>query len=225
MEGKRAFSNLRNLKRYGLLLLPVGCLCAFLLLHHYIWSAATTGCCLLLVMRVKADERCYVDGALLTGAFALSMLGDRMLGYVSGGFLYGVAFFFGAHICYLLFCLRHGRVAKKLLVVLTVVYLVYYVMGLYPTIEKPSMRVAVLLYLLVSCLSFSAAWGLELSKRCRNLFVGGIACLVFSDTLISLHNYLGVSIGYFLMLPTYYASQILITAAVMENKNIKNEVV
>jgi hypothetical protein len=39
--------------------------------------------------------------------------------------------------------------------------------------------------------------------------------LVFSDTLISIHNYLHLSCLYFLMYPTYYASQILITSSIM----------
>ena len=175
---------------------------------------ATSSCLLLAAWKSLTNQR-YVDGALLSAAFGFSIIGDRMLGYVTDGFLYGVAFFFVAHICYLLFCLHNGRIKKHFLLLFTSVYLIYYFMALKPAINDFSMKIAVLMYLLISCLSLSAACGLKLQKLRKRLFLGGISSLIFSDTLISANIYLHLSDLYFLMFPTYYASQILITLSVI----------
>lgn len=215
---------MKNFKKYGSLILPIVFLCCFLLTHGYLWSVATTTSCLFLTGWKSFRNKRYIDGTALIAAFALSMAGDRMLGYVANGFLYGVAFFFTAHLCYILFCLRNGRIAKGILLILTSVYLIYYFAALRPALGGFFIKVAVMMYLLVSCLSLSAACGLKLQKLCKHLFLGGICCLVFSDTLISIHNYLHLPCLYFLMYPTYYASQILITSSIMSTNFKKTKV-
>lgn len=215
---------MQYLKKYGLLFFPIIFLCGFLITHAYFWSVATTTSCLLVTGWKSLRDRHYTDGAALVAAFGLSIAGDRMLGYVTNGFLYGVAFFFAAHICYLLFCLRNGQIAKNILLISTSVYLIYYFLALRPAIGDSSIKIAVMIYLLISCLSLSAAWGLKLEKLCKNLFFGGICCLVFSDTLISVHNYLHLPCLYFLMYPTYYASQILITSSIITTNFQKRKV-
>ena len=80
-------------------------------------------------------------------------------------------------------------------------------------------RYAVLAYILVSCLSLAAAAGLHLPNRfARILFIAGIASLLFSDLLIAQKRFLHDGTLYILMMPTYFASQILVTAAIIRLK-------
>ena len=76
-----------------------------------------------------------------------------------------------------------------------------------------------MLYILVSCVSVSSAAAMPLSdamdRTAKTLVIIGISSLLFSDFLISLHDFVGIPTGYFLMLPTFYLSQILVTGAII----------
>ncbi|MCR5180163.1 MAG: hypothetical protein K6C30_02960, partial [Bacteroidaceae bacterium] len=56
---------------------------------------------------------------------------------------------------------------------------------------------------------------LSYSSLPKALFVVGIACLLFSDLLIAQRRFLSDSTLYFLMMPTYFASQLLATHSLL----------
>lgn len=205
------------LKKYGILLLPVLLTVLYLTTDFYPFRIAITLTCLLIVGRDGILSHGWRDGFFIIAAFAFSLVGDWMLvhsGAVPVRFIYGVAFFLAAHIGYVLFCMRNGKPDKPFLVAVVVLYLLYYVLSLRPAIPDMVMRTAVLAYLLVSCFSIACAKGLRTDELSKRLFFAGVVCLVFSDTLISIEKFLCPAPLYFLMLPTFFASQILITAAI-----------
>jgi hypothetical protein len=131
-------------------------------------------------------------------------------------FIAGIALFFSAHTGFLFFCLIHGKMRWRLLILLIAGYGLFFVCKLFPVISNPVLLAAILLYMLISCLSLAAASGIRLSLFACNLFTAGIAFLVFSDTLIACCEFLhACGLYHYLMMPMYYASHILITIAVI----------
>jgi uncharacterized membrane protein YhhN len=160
----------------------------------------------------------------LIAALAFSIAGDWMLGHRGGDtmrFVYGIALFFVAHIGFLFFCLCHGRIKTQWLCVLLAGYGLFSIFGLAPAISLSHLLllVAVLFYMLISCFSLATSAGLRFSPLSRWLFVAGIACIVFSDTLIALHEFMYTAHWLYksLMMPTYYGAHILITASVLRS--------
>jgi hypothetical protein len=74
--------------------------------------------------------------------------------------------------------------------------------------------VAVLLYLLISCVTLAAALGRRAPPRSWWLYAAGIALIVLSDTLIAFAEFLGQHRGDSLILPTYYLAHLCVTASV-----------
>jgi uncharacterized membrane protein YhhN len=131
-------------------------------------------------------------------------------------FVCGIALFFVAHAGFLAFCLKNGKIRFPLLGALLAGYSIFFVGKLLPAIPDAILLTAVLLYMLISCFSLAAAPGLRLPLLSRWLFTAGIACIVFSDTLIACCEFLHVcGLYHLLMMPTYYAAHILVTAAVI----------
>jgi hypothetical protein len=138
------------------------------------------------------------------------------VGRVPVRFIYGVCLFFVAHIGFLCFCLKNGRISVYLLLIVLGAYLTLFFTALLPALlPKPVLLVAILLYLLISCLSLTAAAGLRLSPFTRWIFTFGIALLVFSDTLIALKDFAGYPQLRFLILPTYFLSHIFVTMSLI----------
>ena len=100
-------------------------------------------------------------------------------------------------------------------------YLGYYLLLLRPAIGDSVTSLAVLAYILVSCISIAAAAGIRFpaSRLSRLLFILGIASLIFSDTLIAQKRFLHEDCLFTLMMPTYFASQLLVTAALLWNSD------
>ncbi|MBL9139121.1 MAG: hypothetical protein JNK85_24855 [Verrucomicrobiales bacterium] len=179
--------------------------------------AVPLGCALILVVG-DAPIRQHRDVAWVLLAFAASMIGDTFLSTRAGResfYLAGIAAFFVAHAGYLGFALRNGRIHRILLTLLLAGYLAWFVVQLGPAISSVALRYAALAYLLISCVAWSAAAGLRLPPAAKGAYVAGIGLIVFSDTLIALKDFLKVSDPSFLILPTYYLAQILITWAVV----------
>lgn len=210
-----------QLQKNILLIFPLLFLIFYLVFHKYIFSFATTFSCILIAAYFYVRFNSRKSELFIIMAFAFSIAGDWMLKTRSTnpmGFVYGILLFFIAHVCYLAFCLKNGRLHIMTLVVLTVLYVAYYLTFLRPAISDSVLNIAVLVYTLVSCVSLSAAAGLSIPSPTKVLFIIGIACLLFSDTLISFHEFLHQSFLYELMMPTYFASQILVTAALLNRK-------
>jgi uncharacterized membrane protein YhhN len=213
----------RNYLSIGLLLVPVACAVTASIQYNYWVHAAIPVACAVLVGCLSPKEISRTKW-LLIAALAFSIAGDWALKHREGDvrmFVWGIGLFFVAHAGFLAFCLRNGKIQWKLLALLAAGYGVFFAWKLLPAIPDVTLLTAVLCYVLISCLSLAAAPGLRLSRSARWLFTAGIACIVFSDTLIACCEFLHICGLYkILMMPTYYAAHILITAAViirMEN--------
>jgi hypothetical protein len=151
-------------------------------------------------------------------ALLISIGGDWFMSHTSGlsiGLLYGICLFFIAHLGFLYFCLKNGSINLYVLLPVLAGYLVFFFVALLPALSMPIMLVSVLAYLLVSCFSLGVAAGLLLPPATRWIFSLGIGLLVFSDTIIALRRFVGYSDWGFLILPSYFASHIIITFALI----------
>lgn len=162
-----------------------------------------------------------VDGlhvGFITGALIASAVGDFFLSSKAGRssfFIVGIGLYFIAHLGYLAGAWIHGGPSLPVLVVLLAVFLVYYVVSLRRAIDEPVLSVAVLLYLLVSCVALAVAAGIEWTGAPRILFITAIGLIVLSDLAISFDEFLEVHTFNALILPPYYLAHIAITAALI----------
>ncbi len=210
--------------RLAFLLFPLATLIGYLLTRSAVLCSSTTLLCLLIVLLVNVVQRRECKAWWIVAAFFLSFAGDFVLGNWGGGFqgfIGGVALFFLAHLGYIGYSLSRGRLVWLLLLLLLVVFGAYHLILLHPAIGNNITSAAVLAYIIVSCVSLSAAAGAgtTASKLSRLLYFLGIASLVFSDLLIAQKKFLHEGSLYAVMMPTYFASQLLVTAALIRNKN------
>ena len=181
-------------------------------------AAVSVSCAVILWLMFGQEVRRTVGWVI--AALLVSSVADWFMmnsGKVQVYFLYGVCLFFVAHVCFLVFCLKNGRIDRWLLLSLLTGYLAFFFLVLRPAIFNPILLAAVLAYLLISCFSLAAAAGLRLSAMMRWCFTAGIALLVFSDTIIALKDYAGYKELGFLILPTYFASHIIVTLALISD--------
>jgi uncharacterized membrane protein YhhN len=151
-------------------------------------------------------------------ALLVSIGGDWFMSHTSGlsiGLLYGICLFFIAHLSFLCFCLKNGRINLFVLLPVLAGYLVFFFVALLPALSMPIMLVSILAYLLVSCFSLAVATGLRLPSATRWIFSLGICLLMFSDTIIALRRFVGYTDLSFLVLPTYFSSHLFITLALI----------
>lgn len=174
---------------------------------------------LLFAFRQKSPDNLFY---FIITAFLFSMLGDWFLSNKSGHelfFVYGIAAYFVAHIGYSLYALKNGGVNRLALIFLLIIFLPYFLFVLYPAIPDIILKSAVFFYLLISVLALSLAFGLEQPTTSKVLFIAGMVLIVFSDTIISLTEFLNFRTLNFLILPTYYLAHVTITSSLMLKKN------
>jgi uncharacterized membrane protein YhhN len=124
-------------------------------------------------------------------------------------FVMGIAMFSLTHLNYLSLMLCNGKIDKRVGVIFTGSLLAYFAIFLLPLNGMGTpLKIAVLIYLLLSCLTLSAAFGLRLPKPEKFLFVFAIFLMMFSDTTISFKEFLHWERLNFLLMPTYYFSLI-----------------
>lgn len=153
------------------------------------------------------------DIFMLIAAFAFSIIGDWLLSNKHGDanmFVYGIAFYFLAHLGYLIYALMNGKIKWSYTIFISVLFLVFFTLVLIPSIDNNILLGAVLIYLLISCISLGAALGIVGDKTAKLAFVFGIFLILFSDTIISLNEFAGYKNLNFLILPTYYLAHISI---------------
>jgi uncharacterized membrane protein YhhN len=171
---------------------------------------------LLLVSSQKPADRREIAPVVV--ALTFSAIGDYFLSNKldrATYFVIGIAAFFVAHIGYLSFALKTGRLQSYALLTLLCGYLAYFVWYLYPSIDDSVLSLAVLAYLLISCFALAAALGMPTTGAGKWLYVLGILLIVVSDTLISLNEFLSYRPLNSLILPTYYLAHLAITLAIM----------
>jgi uncharacterized membrane protein YhhN len=148
----------------------------------------------------------------------MSMVGDYFLSSRKGHGHYfeaGIAGFFVAHLGYLSYALLNGRLHRLALAILLLVFAPYFVLALSPVIGSRVLWGAVLLYLLISCVSLAAAVGLKQPALAKGFYVTGIGLVVLSDTIISFNEFLGYRELNSLILPTYYLAHLTITTSLL----------
>lgn len=230
-----------TMKSWIPLLLPLATLVGYLLTGSFWLRSGTTLLCLFLIILRTREAVLHTAVGFVALALALSFCGDYVLGHWGGsfeGFVCGVGLFLLAHLGYVAYCLCRGRLRWGWLVALCLVFGAgYYGVLLRPHIGDAVTSVAVLAYVLVSCLSMAAALGLKKKSEFSEyseysekpdgaslshiLFAVGIASLLFSDLLIAQKRFLGDDTLYALMMPTYFASQLLVTASILHNTRRK----
>jgi len=203
---------------YGLLLGQVVSAVLALTLGGFLFQSGSAGIgalAILWLMGGKGLRR--ADLWMILGAFAFSITGDYFLSNRGGDpmmFVYGIGFFFLAHLGYLGYALCHGRLDLKVTVLFCTGYLIFFFTSLYDGIDDPVLLWAALAYLFVSCFSMGAAWGMASRGWPRTLYVAGIALILFSDTLIAFREFMAYTRWDFLILPTYYLAHMAVTASV-----------
>lgn len=178
-------------------------------------------CALILLWAYQGQPAHRLDVAAVVLAFVFSAVGDYFLSNKSGAEIYfvvGIGMYFVAHLGYLAYAWRNGRIHRVVLGVLLVGYLIYYFISLNPAIGDPVLSGAVLLYLLISCLVLAVAAGMTLPAEQKWLYVFGIALIVLSDTAISFNEFLDYRAFNWLILPTYYLAHLTVSLSLLRRQ-------
>jgi len=173
---------------------------------------------LILLFALRGILGRYLPALAVVAALSVSAVGDYFLstkGTSVTRFVIGIGAFLLAHLGYLVFALLEGRLTPLALGVLLAVYLPYFLFGLRRAIRDPALSAAALVYLLASCVTFAAAFGIRLDPAPKAFFVAGVALIVVSDTIISFKEFLGWKRVEWLILPTYYLAHISIVLSLL----------
>ena len=206
-------------KAYFLLLIPLVLAILALAGYGFFFKAAVPGsCAVILVLLFWKQLKAMPDIWFVVAAFLFSIAGDWFLSNKGDSFMMfstGIGLYLFAHVGYLWFALRNGRMAKLFTVVLLAGYLLFFFVKLYPALDDTVLLVAVLLYLLISCFSLGAAFGIKLASIVKWSYFAGVTLVLLSDTIIALNEFASYGAINFLILPTYYAAHMSITFALI----------
>jgi len=178
-------------------------------------GVAAIGTIILLIAYSKKIMK-VLDVWVVILAFICSMIGDYFLSNMNEDnsmFMIGISLYLLAHIGYLIFSLLNGSIKRGITIGILLVFLVFYYSTLYSYITDMSLAYVVLFYLVVSCVSLGAAFGIKAAAQVKWPYVVGIASILFSDTIISFKEFMNYNSLNILILPTYYLAQICITIA------------
>ena len=213
--------NISIMKRFQTILIVIPLICALWTLMGYgkIYGYGVSALCGI-ILCLAYGRNIKKDAWLIVAAFLLSMIGDWFLINRKGipvRFIYGIIFYFMAHLGYLWFSLKNGKIRKWILSCTLLVYLSFFLLIIFPTMDSTVLTAAVLCYLLVSCISFAAATGIRFPTLPKWLFIAGITFILISDTIIAFKEFAGYNNLNFLIMPTYYFSHIMMTLALVRN--------
>jgi hypothetical protein len=209
---------MKNNYSYLLILIPATCAVFALSGWGSVFRYGVTASCMVLLLPFLFKGGMKKSAWLILAAFLFSIAGDWFLGHrhnMPVRFIYGILLYFFAHTGFLFYSLLNGSLNKKVLWPVLCVYIVFFVLALYPNIDEPVLLCCVFGYLVISCLSLAAAAGIHVVAWAKYVFVAGIALILFSDTIIACNEFSAYKILSFLIMPTYYASHVLITLALM----------
>lgn len=207
---------------YGVLFLSVISAIFALLTSNFIFKSGTAGIGILIILilnfkKVKPSKATW----FIIGAFLFSIAGDWFMSNMNGDstmFSKGIALFFLAHLGYLLFATLNGQIKWRFTSILLALFLLFYFLVLFPSINDNILMLATLIYLLISCFSLGASVGIKGDYIVKWTYVFGIFLILFSDTIISLTEFLGYNRLDFLILPTYYLAHISITFSLIRKQ-------
>jgi uncharacterized membrane protein YhhN len=208
---------------YGVLFLSVISAIFALLTSNFIFKSGTAGIGILIILilnfkKVKPSKATW----FIIGAFLFSIAGDWFMSNMNGDstmFSKGIALFFLAHLGYLLFATLNGQIKWRFTSILLALFLLFYFLVLFPSINDNILMLATLIYLLISCFSLGASVGIKGDYVVKWTYVFGIFLILFSDTIISLTEFLGYNRLDFLILPTYYLAHISITFSLIRKQS------
>ena len=213
---------IKSIKIYSLLLLPI--ISAFLALSYggFILKSGTAGFGIIIIFVLYSKLlRSSKDVLFVVAAFFFSIIGDWFLSHRHGDpdrFIAGIVFFSFAHIGYLFFSLVNGKVKWGFFTILLAVYVLFFYLKLYPSIDNHILMRATLGYLIISCFSLGAAVGIRANFAVKWSYVFGVFLILFSDTIIALREFMGYDNLNFLILPTYYLAHIAIVFSLMRRR-------
>ncbi len=216
---------MKNSKPLLILIPVVSAILALNGLGMFFRTGVAASCILILI--VAYGRKINKGVWIFIAALLFLIIGDWFLSHRRGipiRFIYGILFFFIAHIGILWFSLRNGKINLRLLAITLFIYLIFFFLILLPNIDDSLLLVAVLGYLLISCTSFAAAYGVQFLGYLRWLFFMGVAALLFSNTIIALREFAGNKELSFLIMPTYYLSHILMTLSLLGRANNSTDV-
>jgi len=186
----------------------------------FFFQAAVPGSCILILAFIYRNSlKSFPDTWFIIAAFLFSIAGDWFLSNKGDSFFrfsFGIGLYLIAHVGYLWFALKNGGIHRLFTAVFLAGFLLFFLLGIMPNIDDTVLMLAVLLYLLISCVSLGAAFGTHLSPMVKWLYFLGIALVVFSDTIIALKEFMGHQELDFLISPTYYAAHISITMSLIK---------
>ena len=194
------------------LLIPATLALLRLKTERYLFSALTSLACAAIILPTGSGR------ALLLSGLLISVAGDWLLAHqkaVPNAFICGVACFGVGHVLFALYAARRfvwDPWATALTALLAAFYALYLGRGVLPRQPLP-MKVALCGYTLVSLLGLFYALSMGAGLAERLLYILGIACIVFSDTMIAEAEFVGHAWARPLILPTYYLCHILIAAS------------
>ena len=199
----------------GLLLIVPAVLAVLqLTTHRYIFSALVTLCCALIVMIRRPDG----GAVIMAAAFVLAAAGDYFLAHQKSrpaDFLCGVALFALSHAAFILYAARRFSFrpwAAGVCAALAVIYAIYLSRrGLVG--QSAALKAAVSLYALISLTGLFFAFSAKAALGEYVLYALGIACIIFSDTMIAEADFVKNAAARRFILPTYYLCHILLAAS------------
>lgn len=209
---------------YGLLIFSI--VSAILALNNFgfVFKSGTAGIGIIILSALNLNKgKSSNDIWMIVVAFLFSIAGDWFLSHSNEDpimFSKGIALFFFAHIGYLSFALFNGKIKWLSTSILLALFLIYFFVMLYPTFNDNVLMMASLIYLFISCLSFGASLGIKGDNTVKWTYIFGIFLVLFSDTIISLTDFLGYKSLGFLILPTYYLAHIVITFSLIRKINL-----
>ena len=208
---------------YGVLLVSVISAIFALITSNFIFKSGTAGIGILIIIILNfKKEKPSKNTWLIIGAFLFSIAGDYFMSNMNGDstmFTKGISLFFLAHLGYLFFATLDGQIKWRFTSILMASFLLFYFIVLFPRINDIILMLAALLYLFISCFSLGASVGIKGDSIVKWTYVFGIFLILFSDTIISLTEFLGYNKLDFLILPTYYLAHISITFSLIKRQD------
>ena len=207
-------------KPYLLLVVPLILAVLAVAGFGFFFKAAVPGSCILILAYLYKDRiKSEPDTWFVLAALLFSIVGDWFLSNKGDSFMMfsaGIGLYLLAHVGYLWFALLNGRIHKVFTMLILAGFLIFFILKLYPAIDDTVLMIAVLIYLLISCFSLGAAFGISLRPVLKWSYFAGVTLILFSDTIISLNEFTSYTALNFLILPTYYAAHISITFALIK---------
>lgn len=199
------------------LIVPAACAYMSIRTGNFYYNLGVTGSCILL-LAISPQPLVVIP---LFACFLISIVGDYFMSHQQQNgrfYLFGIIGFFLAHACLIWYSAGKVDFTPWLLVVavaLAVGYGAYMAWRALPHVADTIMRVAICAYASISVLALIMGIGMSVDLIPRILYSLGVLSIVISDTIISECDFAGESRFGKLIMPTYFACHLLITASAL----------